>query len=122
MLPLAVLPLYGALRAIDDAPLRAARDLGAGPFRVFGDIVLPQCRSAIVAAFSLSFLLAAGDWVTPALVGGPYTSMIGSFIEFQYGSRFNRPLGSAMAFVVIAFCIAIVGTVAFGVRSALKPR
>lgn len=122
MLPLAVLPIYGALRAIDDAPLRAARDLGASPFRVFGDIVLPQCRSGIVAAFSLAFLLAAGDWVTPSLVGGPYTSMIGTFIEFQYGSRFNRPLGSAMAFVVIAFCVAIVGAVAYGARAALRPR
>ena len=122
MLPLAVLPIYGSLRAIDDAPLRAARDLGASPVRVFLDIVLPQCRSGIVAAFALAFLFAAGDWVTPNLVGGPYTSMIGTFIEFQYGSRFNRPLGSSMAFVVIAFCLAVVGSVAFAVRAALKPR
>lgn len=122
LLPLAVLPIYGALRAIDDAPLRAARDLGASPLRVFRDIVLPQCRSGIVAAFSLAFLLAAGDWVTPDLVGGPYTSMIGTFIEFQYGSRFNRPLGSAMAFVVIAFSVVIVGAFAYGVRASLRPR
>jgi spermidine/putrescine transport system permease protein len=122
MLPLAVLPIYGSLRAIDDAPLRAARDLGASPFRVFRDIVLPQCRSGIVAAFALAFLFAAGDWVTPKLVGGPYTSMFGTFIEFQYGSRFNRPMGSAMAFVVIAFCVAIVAMVALAIRAALRPR
>ena len=122
MLPLAVLPIYGSLRAIDDAPLRAARDLGATPRRVFFDIVLPQCRSGLVAAFALAFLIASGDWVTPNLVGGPYTSMIGTFLEFQYGSRFNRPLGSAMAFVVIAFCLVIVAAVAAGVRAALKPR
>lgn len=122
MLPLAVLPIYGSLRAIDDAPLRAARDLGANTFRVFCDIVLPQCRTGIVAAFALAFLFAAGDWVTPSLVGGPYTSMVGTFIEFQYGSRFNRPLGSAMAFVVIAFCLAIVGGVTLAVRATLRPR
>lgn len=122
MLPLAVLPIYGSLRAIEAAPLRAARDLGASPFRVFTDIVLPQSRSGIIAAFSLAFLLAAGDWVTPNLVGGPYTSMIGTFIEFQYGSRFNRPLGSAMAFVVIAFSVAIIGAIAYAVRAVLKPR
>jgi len=122
MLPLAVLPIYGSLRAIDDAPLRAARDLGATPRRVFLDIVLPQCRSGIVAAFALAFLIASGDWVTPNLVGGPYTSMIGTFLEFQYGSRFNRPLGSAMAFVVIGFCLVIVAVVAASVRATLKPR
>jgi spermidine/putrescine transport system permease protein len=71
---------------------------------------------------ALAFLFAAGDWVTPSLVGGPYTSMVGTFIEFQYGSRFNRPLGSAMAFVVIAFCLAIVGGVTLAVRATLRPR
>jgi spermidine/putrescine transport system permease protein len=73
-------------------------------------------------AFALAFLFAAGDWVTPKLVGGPYTSMFGTFIQFQYGSRFNQPLGSAMAFVVIALCLAIVGLVALVARAALRPR
>lgn len=122
MLPLAVLPIYGSLRSIDDVPLRSARDLGASPLRVFWDIVLPQCRLGLMVAFTLTFLFAAGDWVTPKLVGGPYTSMIGTFIEFQYGSRFNQPLGSAMAFTVIAICLVIVGAVALAMRAALRPR
>ena len=122
MLPLAVLPIFGSLRSIDDEPLLAARDLGANPFRVFRDIVLPQCRVGLLVAFTLSFLFAAGDWVTPALVGGPYTSMIGTFIEFQYGSRFNQPLGSAMAFTVIGLSLVVIGGAASIARSALKVR
>lgn len=122
LLPLAVLPIYGSLRSIDDVPLRSARDLGAGPFRVVWDIVLPQCRIGLLVAFALAFLSAAGDWVTPTLVGGPYTAMIGTFIEYQYGSRFNQPLGSAMAFTVIAISVATVGAAALLLRRGFRPR
>jgi len=86
------------------------------------DIVLPQCQLGLLVAFSLTFLFVAGDWVTPKLVGGPHTSMIGTFIEYQYGSRFNQPLGSAMAFTVIALCMFIIGVVAVIGRWVLKAR
>ena len=122
MLPLAILPIYGALRSIDDAPLRGARDLGAGPLRVLWDVVLPQCNGGILIAFALTFLFAAGDWVTPKIVGGPYTSMIGTFIEYQYGSRFNQPLGAAMAFTVIGLCVLVVAAMALLLRWSLRPR
>lgn len=122
MLPLAVLPIYGSLRSIDDVPLRSACDLGAGPFRVVWDVILPQCRIGLLVAFALTFLSAAGDWVTPTLVGGPHTAMIGTFIEYQYGSRFNQPLGSAMAFSIIALSIGIVGGAALLLRWTFRPR
>jgi spermidine/putrescine transport system permease protein len=76
----------------------------------------------IMAAFTLTFLFAAGDWVTPKLVGGPYTSMIGTFIQYQYGSRFNQPLGSALAFTVIAISLLILVTIALVGKRILKPR
>ena len=108
LMPLAVLPIYGSLRNISDTPLRGARDLGASRWRVFSEIILPQARIGIVFAFALSFLFAAGDYVTPLLVGGPNTSMLGVLIQLQFGMRFNAPLGAAMAFTVIAVCIAII--------------
>lgn len=110
-LPLAVLPIYGALRGISDTPLEAARDVGASPTRVFFDIVLPQARIGVISSFSLTFLFAAGDYVTPQLVGGPNTSMIGLFIQSQFGHRFNAPLGAAMSFTVIAICLVIIAAV-----------
>lgn len=122
LLPLSVLPLYGSLRSIEDSPLQCARDLGASPGRCFRDIVLPQCGTGLLIAFSLNFLFVAGDWVTPKLIGGPHTSMIGSFIEYQYGSRFNQPLGSAMAFTVIAICVVLIGCTALVGRALLRPR
>lgn len=121
-LPLSILPIYGALRAIDDVPLEAARDLGASRMRSFLDIVLPQARLGIISAFSLSFIFAAGDYVTPLLVGGPNTSMFGLFIQNQFGARLNSPLGSAMSFVMIASCLVVIGIVAAAIRAATRSR
>lgn len=121
-LPLAILPIYGALRSVEDTPLRGARDLGASPWRVFKEIVLPQCQIGILFSFTLSFLFAAGDYVTPLLVGGPYTSMMGIMIQLQFGMRYDAPLGAAMAFTIIALCMIVIGMVSLGLRQVLKAR
>ena len=121
-LPLAILPIYGSLRGIGDAPLKAARDLGAGKWRTFLDVVLPQSQIGLISAFSLTFLFAAGDYVTPQLVGGPHTSMIGVFIQSQFGHRLNAPLGSAMSFTVILSCLLIIAAFATAVHRSTRPR
>jgi spermidine/putrescine transport system permease protein len=121
-LPLAILPLYGALRGIDDIPLEAARDLGASRIRVFFDIVLPQCKLGIVSAFALTFIFAAGDYVTPLMVGGPSTSMIGLFIQNQFGARLNSPLGSAISFSVIASATLVIFCVSALLHALVRPR
>jgi len=121
-LPLAILPIYGALRSIEDMPLRAARDLGASRFRVIWDIIMPQCRVGILIAFSLSLIFAAGDFVTPLLIGGPYTSMIGKLIQLQFGFHGNAAMGSAMAFTVIGFCVVVILLMAAFIHSVFRVR
>jgi spermidine/putrescine transport system permease protein len=111
LLPFAVLPLYGALHGIADQPLEAARDLGAGGWRRFRDVVLPQARVGLFAAFTLTFLFAAGDFATARLVGGPDTALIGVFIQGQFTQRLNQPMGSALAFTVVACCLVEVAIV-----------
>ena len=122
LLPLAVLPLYGSLRAIDDETMEAARDLGAGRWRGFRDIVLPQCQTGLVVSFTLTFLFTVGDYVTARLVGGPVTSMMGVFIQNQFGSRFNAPLGAAMSYSVITISILVIVVVSLALRNWLRPR
>jgi spermidine/putrescine transport system permease protein len=121
-LPLAILPTYGALRSVEDVPLECARDLGASKARVYWDIIVPQCRGGILFAFAMPFLIVAGDYVTPRLVGGPYTSMIGVFIESQFGLRVNAPLASAMAVSIILICVVVIGLMAAALWRALRPR
>ena len=122
LLPFAVLPIFAAMREIGDAPLAAARDLGATPRRVFVDIVLPQCRAGLFAAFALAFLLTAGDYVTPRLVGGTSTFMVGNFIESQFINRLNAPLGSALSFSTMAVCGAVILIAYRALGRLLKPR
>jgi len=121
LFPLAILPIYAALRNIKDATLESARDLGAGPWRVFRDVVLPQTQQGIIASMTFCFILSAGDFVTPALVGGTSTTMIGSFIYGQFVESFNWPLGSAIAFSTLATS-AIMVAVLSAVVSLLRPR
>ena len=107
LLPLAVLPIYGSLRGVQDISLEAARDLGAKPQQVFMGVILPQCRTGLFASFAFAFLISAGDYVTPRLVGGPSTTMIGNYIESLFGFRYDWPLGSAMAFSTLFCCVAL---------------
>jgi spermidine/putrescine transport system permease protein len=100
LLPLAILPIFAALRGVEEIELEVARDLGAGFWRVLADIVVPRCRTGLVTAFAFCFLIACGDWVTPILVGGKMT-MIGNLIAHQFGEFFDWPLGAAMSFSVL---------------------
>lgn len=112
MLPFALLPILAGLRGVAEAPLEAARDLGARPWQITRDIVLPQCRGSLFSAFALAFLIPAGDYVTPRLVGGTETFMVGNFIENLFVGRMNAPMGAALAFTTLVAC----GLVLLGVR------
>lgn len=120
LLPLAVLPIYASMRNIQDITLDAGRDLGANPLQVLFGIVLPQCRAGMVAAFAFSFLIAAGDYITPLFLGGTSGAMIGMFIANQFSIRFDWPLGSAMAFIVMAVSLSVVLIVRIAVMRRSK--
>jgi len=87
---------------------------------VLRDIVLPQCRGGLMTAFTLSFLISVGDYVTPRFVGGG-AALMGTFIENQFSIGFNWPLGSAMAFTTVAVTLGIVLAVDRLLKLALRP-
>jgi spermidine/putrescine transport system permease protein len=107
LMPLAVLPIYASMRGITDIEMEAARDLGAGAWRRFSDVVVPRSHPGIMAGFALCFLLAAGDYLTPQLVGGK-VNMIGVQIAPQFGGLGNWPMGSAMSFVTLGSSLAVI--------------
>jgi spermidine/putrescine transport system permease protein len=119
LLPFAVLPIYGSMRSIADDLIEAARDLGATPFRAARDIVLPLCERGVNVAFLFSFLISAGDYVTPRFVGGG-ASMMGHFIETQFSFGFNWPMGSAMSFTLLGASLTIVVAFRAGLRWSLR--
>lgn len=106
-LPFAVLPIYASMRGVSDSEVEAARDLGAGRWPILSTVIVPRCQSGIVAGFSFVFLMVAGDYVTPLLVGGKQT-MVGNLIAPQFGAQFNWPLGAAMSIVMLIAAVAVI--------------
>jgi len=101
LVPVAVLPLTSALSGVSSQCIEAARSLGATTFGALVRITIPLASRGIVAAFALTFVVAAGDFVTPQLLGGPQAQLAGNAIVGRFGLSFDWPLGSAIAFTLV---------------------
>lgn len=119
LVPLAVLPIYSSMTQIDRSLIDSARDLGATPLRAMQRVVIPMSMRGVNPAFALCFIIAAGDYVTPQLVGGSDGQLIGNVIADQFGVAFNWPLGSALAFSLIAL-MGVVIALWLGLMKALR--
>ena len=112
-IPFATLPIFSALLNIESELLDAASDLGAGALRTFWQVTLPLSMPGVVAAGIFIFLLSAGDFVTPELVGGINGMMIGNAVATQFGMVSNWPLGAAMVFsTILVFLLALAALLA----------
>lgn len=96
-LPFMVLPLYAAIERIDWSLVEAARDLYASGGDAFRQVVLPLSRPGIVAGSILVFVPSLGAYVTPDILGGPNTTLIGEYIVTQFGAARNWPFGAALS-------------------------
>ena len=114
LVPLAILPIYGALQNVRDEEVEAARDLGASAASAFRKVTLPLAWSGVFVSFAISFIIAAGDYVTPQLVGGTSGSMIGRAIANQFGVTFEWPRGAALAFLTLAIVLATLAVLRAG--------
>ncbi|WP_428512577.1 ABC transporter permease [Roseovarius sp.] len=101
----AILPLYVSLEKIDKSLLEAATDLGDGPVWRFLRITLPLSLPGVISASLLVFIPTTGDYITPALLGGPDGTMIGNLIQKQFGPINNWPMGAALS-IILMLCIA----------------
>lgn len=101
-LPLMVLPLYASLEKFDFRLAEAASDLYARPARVLRRVIIPAVRPGIIAGSILVFIPSLGAYVTPKLLGGGKSLMLGNLIELQFGQGRNWPLGSALSITLTA--------------------
>lgn len=101
LVPVAILPLTSALSGIPPSCIAAARSLGATAFGAFARITVPLASRGIISAFALTFVIAAGDFITPQLLGGPQAQLAGNAVVSRFGLSFDWPLGSAIAFTLI---------------------
>ncbi len=106
----AILPIYVSLEKIDRSYLEAAADLGDGPWRRFWRITFPLSLPGVIAALVMVFVPTVGEYITPAMVGGPDSLLVGNLIQSMFGPMNNWPAGAALA-VVMMGTIALAGAV-----------
>lgn len=99
-LPFMILPLYAVLQKIDPSLLEAAQDLGAGRWRTFVKVTLPLSTPGLAAGGILVFIASVGAFITPDLLGGARTMMVGNLIQNQFALVRDQPFGSAVAFLL----------------------
>jgi spermidine/putrescine transport system permease protein len=104
-LPFMILPLYATIEKMDPALLDAAADLGAGPFTTVWKIIVPLNRGGIVAGSLLVFIPCLGAYLTPDLLGGGRTVMIGNLVQNQFTSARDWPFGSAASLLLMGMVL-----------------
>lgn len=105
-LPFMILPTYVALERIDKRLIEAAFDLGADRWRVLTRVVLPLAMPGILAGSILVFVPCLGAYVSPELLGGGKSMMIGNLVQSQFGASRNWPFGAALAMLLIVILFA----------------
>ena len=104
-LPFMILPLYANLTRLDRTLLEAASDLGAKPMTSFFTVTLPLSLPGILAGCMLVFVPAIGEFVIPALLGGPDTLMIGRVLWSEFFSNRDWPIASAVAIIMLVLVV-----------------
>jgi spermidine/putrescine transport system permease protein len=100
--PMIVLLLTAAMQNIDPGLFENARDLGANGVKVLAKVLLPLTMGTAISAFCYTYVLSAGDYVTPQLVGGKGGILVGVAISDQYLRLGNGPIGAALSFITLA--------------------
>ncbi|WP_445681677.1 ABC transporter permease [Radicibacter daui] len=100
-----VFPIYNALESLDRNQIDAARDLGSGWLRVHRRIAIPHAKPGIATGCIMTFMLAAGSYAVPALLGSPgsrwFTEIIYNW--FFEGGNWNQ--GAAYAMILLLLCL-----------------
>ena len=103
-----VVPLVSVLDGMDDGLVEAGRNLGGGHFTVMRRIVVPYAAPGIAAGCVAVFMLAAGSYLTPVILGGKNSTWFTEQIYNQFIVRFNWESGAAFGFMLLLFTSATV--------------
>ncbi len=103
-----IVPLVSTLDGMDDAMLEAGYNLGGSRFTVFRRIIVPYAMPGIVAGCIITFMLAAGSYLTPILLGGKNSSWFTEQIYNQFITRYNWEAGATFGVLLLGFTSLVV--------------
>lgn len=111
LLPFMVLPVYAVMQRIDKDFVRAAESLGASPMRAFREIFLPLSLPGVYAGSLLVFVVALGYYITPALLGSPKETMMGTMVVQQVQQIRDWGMGSTLGVVLLVVTLLVLGII-----------
>jgi len=103
-----IVPLVSTLDGMDDALLEAGYNLGGSRLTVFRRIIVPYAMPGIVAGCIITFMLTAGSYLTPILLGGKNSSWFTEQIYNQFITRYNWEAGSPFGVLLLGFTSLVV--------------
>ncbi len=106
-LPFMVLPLYATLEKLDPALLDAAFDLGATPWVALWRVIVPLSKPGIAAGCVLVFIPCLGAYITPDLMGGGKTVMLGNLVQGQFTTARDWPFGAAISLLLMLIVLVV---------------
>ena len=98
-----IVPLVSTLQGMDDALLEAGYNLGGSRLTVLRRIIIPYAMPGIVSGCIITFMLTAGSYLTPILLGGKNSSWFTEQIYNQFITRYNWESGSAFGVALLVF-------------------
>jgi spermidine/putrescine transport system permease protein len=111
-LPFMILPLYASLEKLDPVLLDAAGDLGATPWTALWRVVVPLTREGMYAGSLLVFIPCLGAYLTPDLMGGGKTVMVGTLVQNQFTAARDWPFGAAISLLLMALVLIVMRVLA----------
>ncbi|MEX0924146.1 MAG: ABC transporter permease [Rhodovibrionaceae bacterium] len=108
LLPFMILNIYVSLQGIDANLTEAARSLGATPWQSFLEVTLPLSLPGLAAGSLLCFILGAGTYITPVVLGGPRNAMFANLVYDAIITQLNWPLGAALSILLLVLLGALV--------------
>lgn len=107
LLPYMILNVYVSIEGIDRNLISAARTLGCTSWQAFREVVLPLSLPGLMAGLLLCFVLAAGSYVTPEILGSTRDALFGNVIFDTIMGQLNWPMGSTLSIVLLVMLGAV---------------
>ena len=104
-LPFMVLPVFTALKKLDQGVIEAAEDLGCHPVRVVLRVILPQSLPGVISGITMVFMPAVTTFAITRLLSNGMIYLAGDMIEEFFITLNNRPAGSALSLVMLVLIL-----------------
>ncbi len=110
LLPFMILNIYVSLEGIDKSLVEAARSMGCTEWQAFKEVTLPLSLPGVSAGSLLVFVLTAGTYLPPMILGGPDNEMIANLIFNRVIGTLDWPFGSSISVILLSLLVIIVWT------------